>query len=148
MFLRIFYFFYIFEQESFRSLAKWRVHSLWLAFSFQFWLKGPWKYVCSLTNNDKKGEGWQSRGRRESGGNWMKVLAAVIAYFSIACSHLLQQTACSTGLCHHHALPFLAVLPLVLNPAFLCRAGGSGATACLWRWYLSLAWTCVPVPLC
>lgn len=50
-------FFLIFEQERIRSLAKWSVHSLWLAFSFQFWLKGPWKYVCSLTNNDKKGGG-------------------------------------------------------------------------------------------
>lgn len=131
-------FFFIFKQERIRSLAKRSVHSLWLAFSFQFWLKGPWKYVSQIMT--KKGWG------RESEGNGKKVLAAVIAYFWI--SHLLQQTACRTGLCHHGALPFLAVLPLVSNPAFLCRAGGSGATACLWRWYLSLAWTCVPVPLC
>lgn len=60
-------FFFIFKQERIRSLAKRSIHSLWLAFSFQFWLKGPWKYVCSLSNNDNKGVGEREWGERKEG---------------------------------------------------------------------------------
>lgn len=109
---------------------------------FQFWLKGP---VClQFHKNDKRREG-EKRQKRESGGNWKKVLAVVIAHLH-PLAPICSSKLCTTGLCHHHALPFLAVLPLLSSPVFLCKVGGSGVTAWLWRRYLSLAWTCACLP--
>lgn len=92
--------------------------------------------------------GGEQRGREEEeGGTERRSLLLSLHTFNPLLPSALANSM------HYRALSPLcsalpAVLPLVSSPVFLCRAGGSGVTAWLWRRYLSLAWTCVPVPVC
>lgn len=66
--------------------------------------------MFAVSNDTKKGD----RKRKWVGRGTERRCSLLLLHFSISCSHLLQQAACNVGLCHHHALPFLAVLPLEL----------------------------------
>lgn len=67
--------------------------------------------MFAVSNDTKKG----GRERKWVGRGTERRCLLLLLHFSISCSRLLQQAACSVGLCHHRALPFLAVLPLESN---------------------------------
>lgn len=138
------FFFLIFKQTRLRSLAKWSVHSLWLAFS-SGWRAHRSMFVVS--QKWQKGWGKRKRGREEKeGGTERRFLLLSLHTFSLLLPSALANT-CATR-----------AVTTLLCPSWLfslwywalssSAVGGSGVTAWLWRRYLSLIWAYVPVPAC